>query len=371
MIELNQRSTQNRLHVKGEGMVKYVVFIVLLTLSLWAKETPMELIRPLMKSVLNESYVSVVVKVDTTFKNAQLQISVGEKIETLNIHSKRDVYCKTMTLVPGENLLHVKLIQEGKVVKNDQVIVFYHEEIYPSVGQPPIEFSKKFFHHPKQEALCQRCHKMDSALQNITLNGKVNVKAEGVNLTEVLNNPEESNCFECHKNLISKKNAHAPSVNLICTQCHTGEVGEYNAEFKGLSRFVQPDPISTQCFACHENVESEWLAREFTHGPAMNGRCTRCHNPHSSEEIFFTKKPIWDLCTTCHSEKATEKHVVSSFVFGRNKGAHPTKGPKDPAREGREFVCSSCHNPHGSNGIFLLRMEGRRTFELCKRCHEK
>lgn len=352
--------------------MKYIAVIISLTLSLLA-QTPQtfEVLSPALKSIVNESYVSIVVKVDSKLKNSKISIRLKEQIETLSIDAKRNTYCKTIKLKEGENSLDIDLIENGKVIHTKTILVFYNEDIYGTSDKVPLGFNKEFFHQPKREELCKKCHKMDEKPVKELFTEKINVKAPGVNLTNILKNPEESNCFECHKKLISKKNAHAPSINLICTQCHIGNSGEYNVQDSGKSRFLQPDPISNRCFSCHENVESEWLSQKYTHGPAMDGRCNRCHNPHSSEEIFFTKKPIWDLCTTCHSEKIVEKHVVSSFVFGRNKGAHPTQGAKDPAREGRELVCSSCHNPHGSNGIYLLRMEGKKPFEVCKRCHTK
>lgn len=351
--------------------MRYFVIIMTLSLVLKANINAFELLSPLPNNIVSESYVSVVIKVNSQLKNTQINIRSENISEIVLVDSKRDVYCKTIKVREGENSIDIDLIENGKITQTKKVKVFYNEDLYATGEKLPIDFRKHFFHQPKQEALCKKCHKMDEQPRKEIVREKINVKAPGINLVDILKNPEESNCFECHKKLISKKNAHAPSVNLICTECHTGNAGEFNTNVKGQSRFLQPDPISNRCFSCHENVESEWLSQKFKHGPAMDGRCTRCHNPHSSEEIFFTKKPIWDLCTTCHSEKAVEKHVVSSFVFGRNKGAHPTKGPKDPAREGRELVCSSCHNPHGSNGKYLLRMDGEKPFEVCKRCHTK
>ena len=130
------------------------------------------------------------------------------------------------------------------------------------------------------------------------------------------------------------------------------------------------NPISKTCMSCHEQVE-KWTMSKYTHGPVNDGRCERCHNPHGSKNEFFLRKNIWDICTTCHAEKANGKHVVSSFVYGRNEGAHPTKDRRDPSRPERELTCSSCHNPHGSSGIYLLRMKGSMPFNVCKRCHKK
>jgi len=153
----------------------------------------------------------------------------------------------------------------------------------------------------------------------------------------------------------------------MCTVCHTGKAGENNLLDEGKSRYIQPDPIAPRCFKCHERVEDIMKHNRSDHGPTKLGRCNKCHNPHSSPNPFFLRKPIWQLCTTCHAEKASGKHVINAFVFSRNREGHPTRGRPDPSRPGRELVCSSCHNPHGSKGPFLLRTTGSTPFKVCKR----
>ena len=347
-------------------MQKVVFSLLILSTILLAKQgliANFEVINPKDKSIYNESIASINIKVPKKEKATNLIIKLNEKSYELKLNSNREVYCKSVDLKLGKNKIEVVLYRNQEILKTYKSTILYQQEIFPETIALNKGYEKNYFHTNKNEKLCKSCHDMNDEikLQNKALE----------NVKDVLEDTRESKCFDCHKKLNSRKNSHAPSVNLICTECHNGNVGEYNSELKGKSRFIQPDPISNRCFNCHENVENEWLKREYTHGPAMNGRCSRCHNPHGSDEIFFTKKPIWDLCTTCHSEKAVGNHVVTSFVFGRNKGSHPTKAEKDPAREGRSLVCSSCHNPHGSNGIHLLRMEGKKPFGICARCHDK
>lgn len=207
-------------------MKKIILLLCTLTLTLWAKSIPLELLRPFSESILNEGYVSVVTKVDPTLENAQIHIlSNGAMSDTISIDAKRDVYCKTITLGVGKNHLEVQLVHNGKVVKKEEVTLFYHEEIFPSEGQPPKTFAKNFFHHPNTEETCKRCHNMNDDLQKIQLQGKINVKAEGVDLTQVLTDPEESNCFDCHKQLISKKKCPCPISQSYLHPMPYGECG--------------------------------------------------------------------------------------------------------------------------------------------------
>ncbi|MDQ1338933.1 MAG: hypothetical protein QG567_82, partial [Campylobacterota bacterium] len=180
----------------------------------------------------------------------------------------------------------------------------------------------------------------------------------------------KTTCYACHKGMINTKNTHAPAANWLCADCHNGNYGEYNMQDQGASKYLVADPVAKTCGSCHDTVDG-WQNSKFGHGPVNDGRCERCHNPHGSDHEFFLRKNIWDLCTTCHAEKANGKHVVSSFVYSRNSGAHPTKDRKDPVRPGRELTCSGCHDPHGSSGIFLLRMKGTMPYGVCQRCHKK
>lgn len=275
---------------------------------------------------------------------------------TVDIKASKNTYCKTIKLHAGENSVIVESFKDSKLVATDKRKFYFLSELFEGVDEDEAEeFTLRYFHTDKQEAECKACHTMSS---NIPRNG------------EAFEDVSKTTCYECHKGMINSKNTHAPVVNWLCVDCHNGKFGEYNMDSEGASKYLAPDPIAKTCASCHEDV-SAWKNSKYGHGPVNDGRCERCHNPHGSDNEFFLRKPIWELCTTCHLEKADGKHVVSSYVFSRNSGGHPTKGFKDPARPSREFTCSSCHNPHGSNGTMLLRMNGSMAFGVCNRCHKK
>lgn len=360
--------------------MRYFFLTILLLISLQAKEkTAFTFLEPNNKQVFQEAFSSIVVNVKKQYAGSLLVIENGTIKKTHLINDKLSTYCQTIPLNVGENLIKVSLYnKESKIIQEKKLKLFYNIEIFKDGVTIPKGYKKEFFHTSKNEKRCKQCHDMtidkpksEKNLSNISLSGKQIVDMQKIANVKILEDTSQSKCYTCHKQLLSRSNSHAPSINFACIQCHTGETNFFNEDAKNKSRFLAPDPIDMQCKNCHFKVESKWYKKDSKHGPVMSGRCTKCHNPHSSNHEFFLHKPIWKLCTTCHDEKAKGKHVLTSFVFGRNKGAHPTQGRDDPARPGRELVCSSCHNPHGSDGIVLLRTQEKTAYSVCKRCHEK
>ncbi|NIR25510.1 MAG: cytochrome c3 family protein, partial [Gammaproteobacteria bacterium] len=50
---------------------------------------------------------------------------------------------------------------------------------------------------------------------------------------------------------------------------------------------------------------------------------------------------------------------------------HKTSGPKDPRRKSRPFTCTSCHEPHSSDSIFMFRFKAKVPTDICVNCHER
>ncbi len=329
----------------------------------YAKSDLLKIELPKNHSIFDDAFAPLVIKFSAgKIKNIEINSATGEHFVIKNI-PKSGYYCKNIKLKLAENDISVTAHTEDNRTVQKSIKVFYRSEVYERADEAPYGYKKYFFHNSgNEEKSCTKCHDMNPDFKE---------KSSPQNEFQVLENPKDSNCYTCHKVLVSRKNGHAPSVNFMCTVCHNGKTGENNLQEKGKSRYLHPDPIADRCFECHQRLEENMVHNRSDHGPTKSGRCNKCHNPHSSPNAFFLRKPIWQLCTTCHAEKTSGKHVISSFVFSRNKGGHPTRGWPDPSRPGRQLVCSSCHNPHGSKGPFLLRTTGSTPFKVCKRCHKK
>ena len=289
----------------------------------------LEILFPKEKSIFEEEFVSVVIKVDPK-KIKELSLKANGSEIPLKLE-ERDTYCKTVKIKPGENLIEVRAVDGKGKVRVKTVRIFMVSQVFPEGNVPPKDFKVFRFHTSRNESLCAKCHKL---------------------------NGEQETCKSCHPKLIERKFQHPPAV-LGCTLCHTGGKD---------SKYAWAEPISETCYLCHGDRKETWLKKKYIHGPPSTGRCNICHNPHSSEHRFFLRKQILDLCTTCHSEKRVEKHPLSGFVFG---SAHPISGKPDPARPGRELTCTGCHNPHASNYRFFFQNDYSGEAILCLRCHKK
>jgi len=98
-----------------------------------------------------------------------------------------------------------------------------------------------------------------------------------------------------------------------------------------ISRIIIPP--KDMCMKCHEHLKE---SRPFIHGPAAVD-CIVCHNVHESQTRTLLRKVGNILCFDCHNKAG----VVD---------AEPHKELKE-----KEFVCLSCHDPHGSKDKFFLK----------------
>lgn len=335
-------------------LLKSVFIGCLFAVSFKAAEplAPVELLAPADYLRYDGELVTIVVKASADdIDTVVIEVDNNSSYE-LKADPKKETYCKTVTIEKGANIITVTNYLKGLKVQQSQRHIFFLPELYEGFDDDPEEYEEGFFHVEKKEKVCASCHNMTS---NIPTGDKV------------FDDVSQTTCYTCHKSIVSKRNSHAPAINWRCTDCHDGKLGAYDTPSEDISKYMVRDPVNKMCEQCHEKAK-QWDNNRYVHGPVNDGRCERCHNPHGSDNAFFLRKPIWKLCTTCHAEKASGKHVISSFVFG---STHPTQGKPDPSRPGRELVCSGCHNPHGSSGVSLLRMKGSVPFNVCQRCHDK
>lgn len=156
--------------------------------------------------------------------------------------------------------------------------------------------------------------------------------------TEIRIDSAASCTTACHTDFFKKKHIHpGASKGTTCVKCHKPvEPGKH--AFKPT-----PANKSEQCYACHDEDEFKSAA---VHKPVQAGSCTKCHDPHQSDQAKLLRKPTPQLCFGCHDEDEFKGKVVHG-----------------PAAEGK---CLDCHRPHAAENKRLLASKAP---ELCFTCH--
>jgi DmsE family decaheme c-type cytochrome len=82
--------------------------------------------------------------------------------------------------------------------------------------------------------------------------------------------------------------------------------------------------------------------------------CTTCHSVHSPKAAShqLVKATETQLCATCHRLQVAKTERAVAHM---------------PVREGK-MTCTTCHNPHGTTNVRLLKT-GNWINESCLRCH--
>jgi DmsE family decaheme c-type cytochrome len=168
-------------------------------------------------------------------------------------------------------------------------------------------------------------------------------------------------CLMCHEDM-RPYGAHArawdprsPAAAHGCETCHGP--GEKHVEAGGDATLIRtfhalaPREVGDTCTSCHNRAD-----HAFWPGSAHDGRnlsCTTCHSVHDPKSVQgqLTKGSQVELCSQCHRQQAAKL----------DRSGHM------PVREGK-MQCSSCHNPHGSMNVRLLRA-GHSVAESCTTCH--
>jgi len=201
--------------------------------------------------------------------------------------------------------------------------------------------------------------------------------------------PEEENCLECHANLMEESEQHNPAKKQ-CSRCHKTNGEEHPLE--NVVAFRLDKEVPDLCYECHLPKNDE----DFVHKPVGEGKCTMCHSPHSSPNLYLVKEdPVSNLCLKCHDLHIPEGNKVHQAVLDGNcQGCHnPHQADNEKFlattiqsrlcmgchREIRSALkeehvhppfkseCLSCHKPHSSTDSHLLDSKPK---ELCLSCHE-
>jgi DmsE family decaheme c-type cytochrome len=171
-------------------------------------------------------------------------------------------------------------------------------------------------------------------------------------------------CTKCHEKQTHAydKGPHArewnertPAADIGCERCHgPGKAHDDAPAVPGLIRNfkgAKAQQASDVCLECHNREDhAGWQGSKHD---SRNVTCVNCHSVHSSksEQGHLKGETVTATCATCHPQVAARLQRASHM----------------PLREGK-MECSSCHNPHGSGNVRLLRA-GSTVNESCLSCH--
>ena len=168
-------------------------------------------------------------------------------------------------------------------------------------------------------------------------------------------------CLLCHqqeKEWLDKKVTHGPLVMGGCTLCHDPHGGSYKGQLWADGRLGL-------CIACHSNMANLVSPVDpvpYVHGIIFGNGCLACHDAHATDQEFVLKRPINELCLSCHP--------TLLLGGGHPVARHPVSRPQDFLRPGRKFSCTSCHDPHGTVHRYFL-IETKQGGKLCRGCHKR
>lgn len=149
-------------------------------------------------------------------------------------------------------------------------------------------------------------------------------------------------------------NGRSPAAKDTCESCH-GAGADHMASPKKTNTAnplrMAAAEASEICLTCHNGRSQQMLWSGSQHDQ-RNVKCVDCHSQHSPKgEHNLKAASELELCGQCHR----------AIVNKQNRLNHM------PVREGK-LECSSCHNPHGSANVKLLRV-GTTANEACTGCH--
>jgi DmsE family decaheme c-type cytochrome len=177
----------------------------------------------------------------------------------------------------------------------------------------------------------------------------------------------DDTCMACHESEAKSlkaslhgkaQNPRTPAgsgnLNQACETCHGpgkdhSETGD-KAKIRVFTS-ISPRDASQVCIGCHDR-STHGLWKGSIHD-ARNLSCVTCHSIHSpkSEHAQLKAATITETCVTCHKTEVAKLQRVAHM----------------PVREGK-MQCTSCHNPHGTTNVRLLKV-GNWINESCLSCH--
>ena len=139
-----------------------------------------------------------------------------------------------------------------------------------------------------------------------------------------------------------------------CETCHgAGQKHVESGKKEDIRRFdaLPARDANAACLTCHS--KGNHAAWQGSLHDARNVSCVTCHSVHSAKSAKAQLKTVTvsQTCETCHKQEALKVQKTSHM----------------PVREGK-MECTSCHSPHGSTNVRMLKI-GNSVNEACASCH--
>lgn len=244
-----------------------------------------------------------------------------------------DTIITRLYFLPGENDLELTVKDgDGKLLESRKMKLYYRDSFSNDTSAIPKQYATKPMHTSDSGEYCKACHRMD--------------------VDPILDvDPEKKYdlfCVRCHEPGLLSGSPHG-TATWRCLGCHnTGGDPLYSVK----------DAEGKFCVDCHSEEVETFQGMSSIHADVKEVKCRSCHRIHNTQELGLIPVAVNKLCFECHEKIYGGNHITPG---------HPLKAKKDPSREGRDFDCTSCHNPHGSNFSSLLKFRGG--MGMCKECH--
>ncbi|KAF0218768.1 MAG: cytochrome C family [Geobacteraceae bacterium] len=327
--------------------VSIIYIVLILTLSAVAAHAGITFVYPAQKSWVKRSDYLILKLNNTEINGVKISVN-GLASDMLMVGSTeyrkafKDFVIVQPVWDPGKNEVVVEGFNKEKKIETASTDIFYNQKNDPALT--PKEYRANVMHTPEGEELCAPCHNMSPTEAQLN------------------SSPEKGNpCYTCHKRMMSVKFVHGPAGTFSCAYCHSAA---------GRPKYSAAKRDAVLCNECHAEKDAEFKKRKYLHGPIDAGLCEVCHDPHGSGNPAQLRLPVNELCLSCHEKVGigTEIHAVRT----PSGGGHPLSGPKDlsPLRQGKEFCCVSCHNPHSGDARYYFQSNDADKMKLCQLCHK-
>jgi predicted CXXCH cytochrome family protein len=240
--------------------------------------------------------------------------------------------------------------------------------------QLPADFKpeSEFYLKAKEPALCLECH--NTSVKNMK-------DLAPSHDHQPLGKAKCTGCHDPHSSndpKILREFSHGPYKAGLCSACHPkSENGEVLlTEANGEGRLT-PKDVNILCYQCHAQFQEEMEGTKSRHKLLSqdNRACVECHDPHASNQEYVLKKPVQDLCLSCHiappgkttpNKQEGEAATVSASGQPDAESAQYLNLSGKYVHEPATKECLLCHDAHASEFPKELRAPVR---DLCMDCH--